>query len=106
MGSGATRFGMDGELGALGHGRRADITLLDDDLTVVNTWYGGNLMVEDRKVTPILDEQLSEQRYAYPKQAFETVKYKDELELLPVIPEVKSSVSIIRTELPALSPYP
>ena len=104
MGSlhGATRFGMDGELGALGHGRRADITLLDDDLTVVNTWYGGNLMVEDRKVTPILDEQLSEQRYAYPKQAFETVKYKDELELLPVIPEVKSSVSIIRTELPGI----
>ena len=104
MGSlhGATRFGMDGELGALGHGRRADITLLDDDLTVVNTWYGGNLMVEDRKVTPVLDEQLSEQRYAYPKQAFETVRYKDELELLPAIPEVKSSVSIIRTELPGI----
>ena len=104
MGSlhGATRFGMDGELGALGHGRRADITLLDDDLTVVNTWYGGNLMVEDGKVTPVLDEQLSEQRYAYPKQAFETVRYKDELELLPAIPEVKSSVSIIRTELPGI----
>ena len=104
MGSlhGATRFGMDGELGALGHGRRADITLLDDDLTVVNTWYGGKLMVEDRKVTPALDEQLSEKRYAYPKQAFETVRYKDELELLPAIPEVKSSVSIIRTELPGI----
>ena len=99
---GATRFGMDGELGALGHGRRADITLLDDDLTVVNTWYGGNLMVEDRKVTPVLDEQLSEQRDAYPKQAFETGRYKDELELLPAIPEVKSSVSIIRTELPGI----
>lgn len=98
----ATRFGMDGELGALGHGRRADITLLNDDLTVVNTWYGGTLMVEDQKVTPALDQQLSERRYSYPKQAYETVRYEDELDLLPDIPTVKSSVSIVRTELPGI----
>ncbi len=98
----ATRFGMDGELGALGHGRRADITLLGDDLTVINTWYGGALMVEDRKVTPLLDKQLSEGRYSYPKQAYETVRYEDELDLLPEIPDVKSSVSIVRTELPGI----
>ncbi|MCH2386652.1 MAG: amidohydrolase family protein, partial [Opitutales bacterium] len=98
----ATRFGMDGELGALGHGRRADITLLGDDLTVINTWYGGALMVEDRKVTPLLDKQLSEGRYLYPKQAYETVRYEDELDLLPEIPDVKSLVSIVRTELPGI----
>ncbi len=38
MGSlhGATRFGMDGEIGGLGGGRRADLVLLDDDLKPVN----------------------------------------------------------------------
>ena len=59
-------------------------------------------MVEDRKVTPLLDKQLSEGRYLYPKQAYETVRYEDDLELLPEIPEVKSSVSIVRTELPGI----
>ena len=43
----ATRYGMDGEIGGFGGGRRADIVLLDDDLKVRNTWYGGELVVED-----------------------------------------------------------
>ena len=46
MGSlhGATRFGMDGEIGGLGGGRRADLVLLDDDLkpqspgTAASSW--------------------------------------------------------------------
>ena len=33
----ATRFGMDGEIGGLGGGRRADLVLLDDGLAVRNT---------------------------------------------------------------------
>ena len=37
----ATRYGMDGEIGGLGGGRRADLVLLDDDMDVCNTWYGG-----------------------------------------------------------------
>ena len=68
MGSlhGATRFGMDGEIGGLGGGRRADLVLLDDDLKPQSTWYGGELVVEDRKVTPVLDAALSH-RYRYPE---------------------------------------
>ena len=46
----ATRYGMDGEIGGFGGGRRADIVLLDDDLKVRNTWYGGELVVEDRRI--------------------------------------------------------
>ena len=46
----ATRYGMDGEIGGFGGGRRADIVLLDDDLKVRNTWYGGELVVEDRGI--------------------------------------------------------
>jgi adenine deaminase len=43
MGSlhGANRFAMDGEIGGLGGGRRADLVLLDDDLKPHTTWYGG-----------------------------------------------------------------
>ena len=55
----ATRYGMDGEIGGFGGGRRADIVLLDDDLKVRNTWYGGELVVEDRRITPVLDAALS-----------------------------------------------
>src|SRR6478752_1595942 len=75
MGSlhGATRFGMENDIGGLGGGRRADLVLLTDDLKPVNTWYGGELVVEDRKVTPVLEEALS-QRYQYPKAAYVTVK--------------------------------
>ena len=73
MGSlhGATRFGMDGEIGGLGGGRRADIVLLDDDLRVQNTWYGGTLMVEGAKITSALEQTLSD-RYRYPDRAYDT----------------------------------
>ncbi|MCG7201748.1 amidohydrolase family protein, partial [Marinobacter pelagius] len=75
MGSlhGATRFGIGDEVGGLGGGRRADIVLLDDELKPVNTWYGGELVVEDRKVTPLLDDALSSP-YRYPEAAYHTVK--------------------------------
>lgn len=47
----ATHFGMDGEIGGLGGGQRADLVLLDDGLAVRNSWYGGALMVEDGRIT-------------------------------------------------------
>lgn len=98
----ATRFSKDGELGALGGGRRADVVLLNDDFEVQNTWYGGELLVEGGKVTSRLDEQLSNGRFVYPKQAYETVKYADELELIPQFPEGPATVNLLRTELPGI----
>ena len=87
MGSlhGATRFGMDGDIGGLGGGRRADLVLMDDSLKPQSTWYGGELVVENRKITPRLDQALS-QRYQYPKAAYVTVKLPEKLKLTPELP--------------------
>ncbi len=98
----ATRYGMDAELGGLGHGRRADIVLLNDALEVQNTWYGGALAVEDKKVTPALDEQLSSRRYRYPKTAYETVKLPQSFTLTPKLPTEPVTANVIRTELPGI----
>jgi adenine deaminase len=98
----ATRYAMDGDFGALGHGRRADMVLLNDDLEVKNTWYGGELVVEDGKVTSVLDEQLSNRRYQYPKKAYKTVNMPANPALLPAPPTVPSEVTILRTELPGI----
>ena len=81
----ATRYGMEAEIGAVGHSRRADLVLLNDALEVQNTWYGGELVVEDRKITPLLDETLSK-RYRYPQRALQTVKIAKDYELLPTLP--------------------
>ncbi|WP_157015584.1 adenine deaminase C-terminal domain-containing protein [Mesorhizobium xinjiangense] len=104
MGSlhGATRFGMGEEIGGLGGGRRADLVLLDDDLKPVNTWYGGELVVEDRKITPILDAALSEP-YRYPAAAYSTVKLPQEVKLVPDLPTQKVLAHAIRTELPGIT---
>ncbi|MAM13711.1 MAG: adenosine deaminase [Rhizobiaceae bacterium] len=104
MGSlhGATRFGMGEEIGGLGGGRRADIVLLDDMLKPVNTWYGGELVVEDEKVTPLLDEALSK-RYRYPEAAYHTVKLPKEIRLTPDLPTKKVVAHCIRTELPGIT---
>lgn len=98
----ATRYSMDGDFGALGHGRRADMVLLNDDLKVINTWYGGELAVEDSKVTAVLDEQLSNHRYQYPKKAYQTVNMPAEPKLIPDVPEVATEVTVLRTELPGI----
>ena len=98
----ATRYAMDGDLGALGHGRRADLVLLNDDLKVVNTWYGGELVVEDAKITSVLDEQLSHHRYQYPRKAYETVNMPDGLSLIPDVPDNACEVTLLRTELPGI----
>ena len=104
MGSlhGATRFGAEGEIGGLGGGRRADLVLLDDAMKPVNTWYGGELVVEDGKITPLLDQTLST-RYRYPDAAYHTVKLPKELKLTPSLPTSLVVVNAIRTELPGIT---
>ena len=97
----ATRYGMDGEIGGLGGGRRADLVLLNDDLEVQNTWYGGELMVESRKPTPLLEAALS-RRYVYPRPAYKTVKMPAALDLLPALPAGPGTLHAIRTALPGI----
>lgn len=98
----ATRYALDGDFGALGSGRRADVVLLNDDYEVQNTWYGGELVVEGGKVTPRLDEQLSKGRYVYPQDAYETVNFSESLDLVAKAPDKKSTATILRTELPGI----
>jgi adenine deaminase len=103
MGSlhGATRFGMDGEIGGLGGGRRADLVLMDDNLKPQCTWYGGELVVEHGRITPRLDQALS-QRYQYPKAAYATVKLPAQLKLTPDLPAKACTVNAIKTALPGI----
>ncbi|MDN4983149.1 adenine deaminase C-terminal domain-containing protein [Bradyrhizobium sp. WYCCWR 13022] len=104
MGSlhGATRFCMEGDIGGLGGGRRADLVLMDDQLKPQCTWYGGELVVEHRKITPRLDRALS-QRYQYPKAAYATVKLPEKLKLTPELPVKACTVNAIRTALPGIT---
>ncbi len=97
----ATRYAMDGEIGGLGGGRRADLVLLDDDMDVHHTWYGGQLLVENRTITPLLDQALS-QRYRYPASAYRTVHCADRLTLTPKPPTGPCVANVIRTELPGI----
>ncbi|MDJ1636500.1 adenine deaminase [Rhizobium rhizogenes] len=103
MGSlhGATRFGMENEIGGLGGGRRADLVLLTDELKPVSTWYGGELVVDDRKVTPVLDAALSNP-YRYPEAAYHTVKLPKNLKLTPELPTEPVIAHTIKTELPGI----
>ncbi|QQO21151.1 amidohydrolase family protein [Bradyrhizobium diazoefficiens] len=100
MGSlhGATRFGMDGDIGGLGGGRRADLVLMDDQLKPQCTWYGGELVVEHGKITPRLDQMLS-QRYQYPEAAYATVKLPEKVKLTPELPAKACTVNAIKTGL-------
>jgi adenine deaminase len=99
---GATRYAMDGEIGGLGGGRRADLVLLNDQLEVQNTWFGGELVVEDKKVTPILEKTLSEDAYTYPPAAYQTVKLPEAPQLIPDLPTGPSRLNLLRTELPGI----
>jgi adenine deaminase len=103
MGSlhGATRFGMDGDIGGFGGGRRADIVLLDDAYKPVNTWYGGELVVEAGRITPLLDQALSS-RYRYPEAAYHTVKLPKAIRLTPDLPSGPVVAHTIRTEHPGI----
>ena len=92
---------MDGEIGGLGGGRRADLVLLDDDLGVRNTWYGGELVVEDRKITPVLDAALSEP-LPLSREAYRTVHLSGSPRLTPELPEGRVVANAIRIALPGI----
>ncbi len=100
----ATRYGMDGEIGGLGGGRRADLVLLDDDFDVCNTWYGGELVVDRRKPTPVLEAALA-RPYRYPASAYRTVHCAEKLSLLPPMPPGPCVANVIRTALPGIIAY-
>ena len=97
----ATRYAMDGEIGGLAPARRADIVLLNDALEPQNTWYGGELVVEHCKITPLLDRALSK-RYRYPRAAYQTVKIAPKLKLTPAVPTTPVIANTIRTALPGI----
>ncbi|MFM2279011.1 MAG: adenine deaminase [Pseudomonadota bacterium] len=103
MGSlhGATRFGKEGDVGGMGGGRRADLVLLSDNLEPISTWYGGELMVDQKKITPLLDECLTD-LWRYPEAAYHTVKLPKELKLTPELPTTTVVANTIRTELPGI----
>jgi adenine deaminase len=92
----ATRFGMDGEFGGLAPARRADMVLLNDSLEPQCTWYGGELVVRNRKVTPLLETALS-RRYRYPKAAYTTVRPPANPVLTPPLPTGPVTANVIRT---------
>lgn len=97
----ATRFRMDDDIGGLGPSRRADVVLLNDDLEPQCTWYGGELVVKNRRVTPILEEALSAP-YRYPKAAYATIKLPKAPKLIPGLPAKAVTANVIRTELPGI----
>ena len=102
----ATRYNIDKDYGALGHSRRADIVMIDDNLNVHNTWYGGALLVEDKKITSLLDEQLSSQRFKYPDKAYNTIKLPDEINFIPKIPNKDNfNINVIKTQLPGIMTF-
>ena len=98
----ATRFGHDNEIGGIGGGRRADLVLLNDDWTPQNTWYGGELLVEARRITPVLEAAL-EARYRYPAAAYATVKLPKAVVLTPALPTKPCTANVIRTALPGIT---
>lgn len=100
----ATRYGMEGDIGGLGGGRRADLVLLDDEAKPVCTWYGGELVVEDAKITPALDAALSE-RWRYPEAAYHTVKLPPDPVLVPDLPTAPVTANAIRVALPGIELY-
>jgi adenine deaminase len=98
----ATRYGLDGEIGGIAPARRADLVLLNDALEPQCTWYGGELVVKNRKITPLLDQALS-QPYRYPQAAYKTIKLSRRRQpLTPELPTRATTANVIRTTLPGI----
>jgi len=98
----ATRYGLDGELGGLGGGRRADIVLLDDDLQPRSVWLAGRLVAREGRIEPILEKALGEERYAYPQAAYRTVRLPKRPHLAPELPSQPCAVNVLRVEEPGI----
>jgi adenine deaminase len=97
----ATRFGMDGNIGGLAPARRADIVLLDDNLNPQCTWYGGELVVKNHKITPVLERALS-RPYRYPKAAYRTIFLPKKPKLIPDLPKKPVTANVITAAAPGI----
>ena len=97
----ATRYAMDGEFGGLGPGRRGDLVLLNDALEVQNTWLGGELVVERRKTTAVLERAL-QRRYRYPRAAYRTIRLPARARLTPAFPAGGGTANVIRVVPPGI----
>lgn len=97
----ATRYAKDGEFGGIAPARRADLVLLNDALEVQSTWYGGELVVDRRRVTPVLERALT-RRYRYPKAAYRTVKLPTRVTLTPALPRRAATANVIRLVPPGI----
>ncbi|MDP3068799.1 MAG: adenine deaminase C-terminal domain-containing protein [Opitutaceae bacterium] len=97
----ATRYAMDGEFGGLAPARRADLVLLNDALEVQSTWYGGELVVDRRKPTALLEQAMS-RRYRYPRAAYATVKLPARATLTPALPKQAVTANVIRLVPPGI----
>ena len=97
----ATRYAMDGEFGGLAPARRADVVLLNDALEVQNTWYGGELVVERRTPTPVLEQALR-RRYRYPRAAYQTMRLPLRPTLTPALPKASVVAHVIRLVPPGI----
>jgi len=102
----ATRYNIDRDYGALGNSRRADVVMVDEELKIHNTWLGGKLVVENKKITPVLDKQLSNNRYKYPERAYNTVLLPKNIKFIPDVPLKNNfKINIIKTELPGIMTF-
>jgi adenine deaminase len=97
----ATRFHMDNDIGGLAPARRADVVLMNDALEPQCTWYGGELVVKNKRVMPVLEAALSKP-YRYPRAAYNTVKLPRAPKLVPALPTTPVDANVIRTELPGI----
>jgi adenine deaminase len=97
----ATRYAQDGDFGGLGPARRADLVLLNDALEVQNTWYGGELVVERKKITPLLEQALSKP-YRYPRAAYATIMLPKKVTLVPPLPTKPVTANVIRVVPPGI----
>lgn len=97
----AMRYGLDGEIGGIAPGRRADLVLMNDELKPQCTWYGGELVVRNRRITPALEHALH-RRYRYPRAAYNTVKVGRSRRLTPALPSRPTTANVIRTALPGI----
>ena len=61
-------------------------------------------MVENKKITSLLDKQLSNNRYLYPQKAYKTIIIPKRINLVPLIPDKENfNINIIKTKLPGIN---
>ena len=78
-------------------------TWIQDPLAIFAHEAKRGLVVEKQKITSILEEQLSHQRYIYPKKAYQTINIPKKIDFIPTIPNKNNfKINVIKTELPGI----